>query len=58
MVTVKDENGIVKTVLDQSETMRAQRWSNLKQQKFMDLVDYIDSEKHFSFRPYGSTPEG
>lgn len=38
--------------------MRAQRWSNLKQQKGKYLMDYIDSEKHFSFHPCGSTPRG
>lgn len=52
MVTVEDENRIVKTIPDKLEKMRAQRWSNLKQQKGKDLVDYIDSKKHFAFCPY------
>lgn len=39
--TVEFENGIVKTVPDKSEKMRAQRCSNLKQQKSKDLVDYL-----------------
>lgn len=58
MRTFEDEDGIVRTVPDKSPRMRAQRWSNLEQQKGKDLMDYIDSEKHFSFRPYGSTPRG
>lgn len=58
MRTIEDEDRIVRTVTDKPARMRAQRWSNLKQQKGKDLVDYIDSEKHFSFRPYGSTPRG
>lgn len=52
MVTVEDENGIVKSVPEKPKKVRAQRWSNVKQQKGKDLVEYIDSEKHFSFRPY------
>lgn len=56
--TVEYENGIVKTVPDKSKKMRAQRCSNLKQQKSKDLVDYINSEKQFAFRPYASTPRG
>lgn len=40
------------------EKMRAQRWSNLKQLRAKDLVEYIDSEKHFSFRSYEYTPRG
>lgn len=58
MRTFEDEDGIVRTVPDKPARMRAQRWSNLKQQKGKDLMDYIDSEKHFCFRPYGSTPRG
>lgn len=58
LVTVEDVNGIVKTVPNKPEKMRAQRWSNLKQQKGKKLVDYIDSEKHFHIRPYTSTPRG
>lgn len=38
--------------------MGAQRWSNLKQLRGKDLVEYIDSEKHFSFRPNEYTPQG
>lgn len=58
MVRVEDENGIVRSVTDKPEKMRAQRWSNLKQQKGKDLVEYIDSEKRFSFQPYEYTPRG
>lgn len=58
MVTIEDENDIVKTIPDKLEKMRAYRWFNIKQQKGKDLVDYIDSEKHFSFCPYASTPQG
>lgn len=50
MMTVEDENGIVRTVPDNPARMTAQRWSNLKQQRGKDLVDYIDSQKHFCFR--------
>lgn len=56
MVTIKDENGIIKSVPEKPEKMRAQRWSNIKQQKGKEFVEYIDSEKHFS--PYTSTPGG
>lgn len=56
MMKVEDENGIIRSVPDKPEKMRAQRWSNLKQLKGKDLVEFIDSEKHFSFRPYGYTP--
>lgn len=31
---------------------------NLKQLRGKDLVEFIDSEKHFSSRPYGYTPRG
>lgn len=58
MMTVEDENGVVRSVPDKHEKMRAQRWSNLKQLKGKDLVEFIDSEKHFSFRPYGYTSRG
>lgn len=58
MMTVEDENGVVRSVPDKPEKMRAQRWSNLKQLKGKDLVEFIDSEKHFSFRPYKYTPRG
>lgn len=58
MVTVEDENAIIKSVPDKSEKMMAQRWSNVKQQKGKELVEYIDSEKYFFFRPYTSTPRG
>lgn len=56
MMTVEDENGIVRSVPNKPEEMRAQRWSNLKQLKGKNLVEFIDSEKHFSFRLYGYTP--
>lgn len=58
MMTVEDENGLVSSVPDKPEKMRAQRWSNLKQSKDKDLIEFIDSEKHFSFRPYGYTLRG
>lgn len=54
----QDENGIVRTVPDKPEKMRDQQWSNRKQQTGRNLVDYIDFKKHFSFRPYASTPQG
>lgn len=52
MMTVEDDNGVVRSVLDKPEKMRAQRWSNMKQLKGKDLVEFIDSEKHLSFCPY------
>lgn len=58
MVRVEDENGIVRFVLDKPENLRAQRWSNLKQQKGKDLVEYVDSEKHFPFVPMDIPLEG
>lgn len=58
MMTVEDENGIVRSIPDKPKKMRAQRWSNLKQLKGKDLVEFIDSEKQFSFRPYGYAPRG
>lgn len=48
MVRIVDENGIVRSVPDKPEKMRAKRWSNLKQQKGKDPIEYIGSEKHFS----------
>lgn len=56
MMTVEDENGIVRSIPDKHEKMRGQRWSNLKQFRGKDLVEFIDSEKHFSSRPYEYTP--
>lgn len=56
MMTVNDENGVVRFVPDKPVKMRAQRWSNLKQLRGKDVVEFIDSEKHFSLRPYGYTP--
>lgn len=50
MMTVEDENGIVRSLPDKPSKMKAQRWSNLKQLRGKDLVE-IDSEKHFSSRP-------
>lgn len=50
MMTVEDENGIVRSLPDKPAKMKAQRWSNLKQLRGKDLVE-IDSEKHFSSRP-------
>lgn len=44
MVIVEDENGIVKLVPDKPTKIRVQRWSNLKQQKGKDLLEYIDSK--------------
>lgn len=58
MMTVENENGIIRSVPDRPEKNRAQRWSNLKQLRGKDLVEYIDSEKHFSFRIYRSTGGG
>lgn len=58
MVDVEDENGIVKSVPDKPVKMRAQRWSNMKQHKGKELVEGIDSEKQFTFRPYAFTPRG
>lgn len=58
MMTVEDENGVVRYVPDKPEKMRAQRWSNLNQQKGKDLIEFIDLEKHLLFRPYGYTPRG
>lgn len=43
---------------DRPDKIRAQRSSNLKQLRGKDLVEYIDSEKHFSFWPYEYTPRG
>lgn len=57
MMTVEDENGIVRSVPDKLEKMRAQRWSNLKQLRGKDLQEFIDSEKHFFSRPYGYISE-
>lgn len=56
MMIVEDENGILRSIPDKPVKMRAQRWSNPKQLKGKDLVEYIDSEKHFSFSPYEYTP--
>lgn len=56
MVAVEGENGIAKFVPDKLEKTRGQCWCNLKQQKGKDLMEYVDSEKHFSFCPYGYTP--
>lgn len=47
MMTMEDEKGIVRSIPDKPEKMRAQRWSNLKQQKGKDLMEYIDFKKHF-----------
>lgn len=58
MRTIEEEDGIVKMVPNKPARMRAQRWSNLKQQRGKDLVDFIDSEKHFSLHPYGLTSRG
>lgn len=58
MRTVEDEDEIVRMVPDKPARMRAQRLSNLKQQRMKDLVDFIYSKKHFSLHPYGSTPHG
>lgn len=58
MVMVEDENGMTRSVPDKPEKMRAQRWSNLKQVKGKNLIEFIDSKKHFSFRPYRYTPRG
>lgn len=55
---MEDENEIIRFVPDRPEKMRDQRWSNLKQLRGKDLVEYIDSEKHFSFWPYEYPPRG
>lgn len=58
MMMVEDENRVMRSVPNKPKKMRAQRWSNLKQTNDKNLIEFIDSEKHFCFRPYEYTPRG
>lgn len=58
MMMVEDENRVMRSVPNKPEKMRAQRWSNLKQTKDKNLIEFIDSEKHLCFHPYEYTPRG
>lgn len=58
MEEVEDDNGVVRSIPNKPQKMTAQRWSKLKQHRNKSLVIYVDSEKHFVFRPYTFTPQG
>lgn len=58
IVTVEDENGIVKSVPDKPirwELKDGPTWNN---RKVKSLWSNIDSKKYFSFHPYTFTPRG